>query len=64
VEKDIDWDGDWQQQAVETQTAAAGTALGKVLIHRGRVEQATQRHYRYQHHQIGQGEHIGRWDTC
>lgn len=33
VEEDVDRDGDWQQQAVETQTVAAGAALREVLIH-------------------------------
>lgn len=38
VEKDVDRDGDRQQQAVETQTVAAGAALREVLIHSSRVE--------------------------
>lgn len=33
VEEDVDRDGDWQQQAVETHTAAAGATLGEVLVH-------------------------------
>lgn len=61
VEEDIDGDGHWQQQAVETQTVAAGAALREVLIHRRRVEQTKQRHYRDQPHHHGQGEHVCRW---
>lgn len=59
VEEDIDWDGDRQQQAVETQTVAAGAALREVLIHSGREEQTTQRHNGNQSHHHGQGEHSG-----
>lgn len=33
VEEDVDRYSDWQQQAVETHTVAAGTALREVLIH-------------------------------
>ncbi len=61
VEEDVDRDGDGQQQAVEAQTAAAGAPLGEVLIHRGRVEQTKQRHYRHETHHHGQGEHTCRW---
>lgn len=61
VEEDVDRDGDWQQQAVETQTVAAGAALRKVLIHRSRVEQTKERHYWDQPHHHGQGEHACRW---
>lgn len=57
VEEDVDRDGDRQQQAVETQTVAAGAALREVLIHRSRVEQTKERDYRDQPHHHGQGEH-------
>lgn len=50
VEEDVDRDGDRQQQAVETQTAAAGAALREVIIHCSRVEQTKERHYRDQSH--------------
>lgn len=40
VEEDIDGNGDWEQQAIETEAAGAGAVLGKVLIHCSRVEQA------------------------
>ena len=45
VEEDVDRDGDRQQQAVETQAAATGATLRKVLIHCGRVKQTKERHY-------------------
>lgn len=61
VEEDVDRDGDRQQQAVETQTAATGAALGKVLIYRSRNEQATQGHDGDQHHQVGEGKHGRRY---
>lgn len=61
VEEDVDRDGDRQQQAVETQTVAAGAALREVLIHRSRVEQTKERHYRDQPHHHGQGEHACGW---
>lgn len=57
VEEDVDGDGDRQQQAVETQTVTAGAALREVLIHRSRVEQPKEGHYRDQPHHHGQGEH-------
>lgn len=52
MEEDVDGDSDWQQQAVEAQTTAAGAALGEVFIHRSREEQTTERHYGHQHHQV------------
>jgi len=61
VEEDVDRDGDRQQQAVETQTVAAGAALREVIIHRSRVEQTKERHYRDQSHHHRQGEHTCRW---
>lgn len=61
VEEDIDRDGDWQQQTVETQTVAAGTALGEILIHRSRVEQTKEGHYWDQSHHYGQGKHTCQW---
>lgn len=61
VEEHIDWDGDGQQQAVETQAAAASAALGEVVIHRGGEEQPTQRHDGDQHHQVGEGQHGSRY---
>lgn len=57
VEEEVHWDGDWQQQAVETQAAAAAAALREVFIHSSRVEQTEERHYRDQPHHHGQGEH-------
>lgn len=33
VEEDVDRYSDWQQQAVETHTVAAGAALREALIH-------------------------------
>lgn len=50
VEKDVYRDGDRQQQAVETQTTAAGAALWEVIIHCSRVEQTKERDYRDQSH--------------
>lgn len=61
VEEDIDWDGDRQQQAIETQTVTAGAALREVLVHCSRVEQTKERHYWDQSHHHGQGEHTCRW---
>lgn len=61
VEEDVHRDGDREQQAVETQTVAAGAALREVLIHRSRVEQTKQRHYWDQPHHHGQREHACRW---
>ena len=49
MEEDIHRDGDWQEEAVETQAAGAGAALREVLIHGGRVEKSTQRDNRNQH---------------
>lgn len=57
VEEDVDRDGDRQQQAVETQAAAAGATLRKVLIHRSRVEQTEEGDYWDESHHHGQGEH-------
>lgn len=57
VEEDVDRNGDWQQQAVEAQTAAAGAALREVLIHGRRVEQTKERHDGDQTHQHRQGQH-------
>lgn len=37
VEEDVDRNGDWQQQAVETQAVAAGATLREVIIHCSRV---------------------------
>lgn len=61
VEEDVDGDCDWQQQAVETQTGAAGAALREVVIHSSRVKQTKQRHYGDQSHHHGQGEHSDRF---
>lgn len=61
VEEDVDRDGDRQQQAIETHTAAAGAALREVLIHRSRVEQTEERHYWDESYHHGQGEHTCRW---
>lgn len=57
VEEDIDRNGDWQQQAVETETVAAGATMWEVLVHCSRVEQTTKRYYWDQSHHHGQGEH-------
>lgn len=57
VEEDIHRDGDRQQQAVETQTVAAGAALREVFIHCSRVEQTKERYDGDQAHHHGQREH-------
>lgn len=57
MEEDIDRDGDRQQQAVETQTVAAGATLREVVIHSSGVKQTKERHYWNQSNHHGQGEH-------
>lgn len=60
MEEDIDRDGDRQQQAVETQTVAAGATLREVVIHSSGVEQTKEGHDRNQSHHQRQGEHTCR----
>lgn len=57
MEEDIDRDGDWQEEAVETQTAGTCASLREVLIHRGRVKQSTYGDNRDQHCDGGQRKH-------
>lgn len=57
MEEDIHWDGDREQQAVETHTVSTGAALREVLIYCSGVKQTTQGQERNQPHQQRQSNH-------
>lgn len=54
VKEHINWYCNGKEEAVETQAACAGTALGEVFVYAGRVEQACQGQEGNEHSQRGQ----------
>lgn len=55
VKEHINWHCNRQEEAVETQAACAGAALGEGFVYAGRVEQACQGQEGNEHSQRGQG---------